>query len=225
MSGSPSAALHATSSTMPAGQSLLLPIRNGRRAASNDGQPRTGRHRSFRELVATHSATSLRKQHREIHALGNSCCYRQPRQMMAISSWPLGRWTYCQLRAKRRAGYTASAMSQVDQQLDCLLQTDRRYHVDGFAFLLAGLETTATRRHGPRRGKGSRHISGRELSLGLRDIALDRWGIRRTRDFGEMVFLLIGAGLLGKQPSDRIEDFDDVYDFAAAFEHCQKRIS
>ena len=127
-------------------------------------------------------------------------------------------------------------MSQVDQQLDCLLQTDRRYHVDGFAFLLAGLETTATRRHGPRRGKGSRHISGQELSLGLRDIALERWGplallvlgrwgIRRTRDFGEMVFLLIGAGLLGKQPSDRIEDFDDVYDFAAAFEHCPKRIS
>ena len=46
---------------------------------------------------------------------------------------------------------------------------------------------------------------------------LGRWGVRTTRDFGEIVFALLGAGLLGKTEEDKIEDFDDLYDFDAAF--------
>ena len=64
--------------------------------------------------------------------------------------------------------------------------------------------------------------------MGLRALALEHWGplaqavlsswnIRETRDFGEMVFLQIRMGLMGKQDSDQIEDFDDVYDFHEAF--------
>jgi uncharacterized repeat protein (TIGR04138 family) len=73
------------------------------------------------------------------------------------------------------------------------------------------------------------HISGQELCYGLRDLAIERWGllapvvlaawgIRSTRDFGRMVFALVDNHLLQKQPDDCIEDFDDVYDFRAAFE-------
>lgn len=75
----------------------------------------------------------------------------------------------------------------------------------------------------------SRHVSGAALCRALRDLAVDkwglmastvlrRWGIRSTRDFGEMVFTLVEADLLQKRHEDRIEDFDDVYDFEATFD-------
>ena len=75
----------------------------------------------------------------------------------------------------------------------------------------------------------NRHVSGRCLCWGLRDYALQRWGalasavlghwnIRRTRDFGEIVFALVDNHYLQKQPRDRIEDFDDVYDFNEALD-------
>jgi uncharacterized repeat protein (TIGR04138 family) len=114
------------------------------------------------------------------------------------------------------------------QTLEDTVRADGRYRPEAFAFLLRGLEFTSAAVHG-RRGKGrARHVSGRELCEGLRELArsswgplaqtvLERWGIRRTRDFGEMVYFLIGLGLLGKQDDDHIEDFDDVYRFDEAF--------
>jgi uncharacterized repeat protein (TIGR04138 family) len=74
-----------------------------------------------------------------------------------------------------------------------------------------------------------RHVSGEELCHGLRELALRRWGllastvlrswnIRCTRDFGLLVFELIRQGRLQKQPGDSIEEFEDVYDFRAAFD-------
>jgi uncharacterized repeat protein (TIGR04138 family) len=114
------------------------------------------------------------------------------------------------------------------QSLEESVRADGRYRPDAFVFLLRGLEYTSAAIHGERRGRRPRHISGRELCEGLRALAssswgplarvvLERWGIRRTRDFGEMVYFLIGLGLLGKQDEDRIEDFDDVYAFDEAF--------
>ncbi len=74
-----------------------------------------------------------------------------------------------------------------------------------------------------------RHISGRELAEGVRDVALDRfgvlartvlehWGIRVTEDVGEVVFTLVEGGVLIKQDEDRIEDFREIYDFQEVFE-------
>lgn len=78
------------------------------------------------------------------------------------------------------------------------------------------------------RQKVNRHVGGQELCWGLRDYALEKWGvmapavlgswgIRRTKDFGRLVFALVDNGLLQKQPEDRIEDFDNVFDFDKAF--------
>ena len=78
------------------------------------------------------------------------------------------------------------------------------------------------------KGSGLRHVTGQELCCALRELARERWGplvrevlrswnIYRTRDFGEMVFFMIELGLMGKQDSDNIADFDDVYDFNEAF--------
>lgn len=72
------------------------------------------------------------------------------------------------------------------------------------------------------------HVSGEELCHGLRDLAMENWGllaqsvlhhwgIRSTKDFGKMVFELVDRGLLAKQPDDSIDDFNDVYDFDSAF--------
>lgn len=79
----------------------------------------------------------------------------------------------------------------------------------------------------------NRHVSGADLCFGLRDYALSRWGlmapavlkswdIRETRDFGRMVFALVDNGVLQKQPEDRIEDFNTVYDFDKAFDEAYK---
>jgi uncharacterized repeat protein (TIGR04138 family) len=74
-----------------------------------------------------------------------------------------------------------------------------------------------------------RHITGAELAEGLASLAkerwgrlagmvLNQWGIRITRDFGEIVYLMIEHGWMTSQETDQIEDFDNVYDFEDVFE-------
>ena len=103
---------------------------------------------------------------------------------------------------------------------------DRRYAPEAYLFLHDGLMRTL--KPVQEKEKKPRQITGAELSAGLREYALDqygplamtvlnRWGLRTTRDFGEIVFLLLEAGLLGKTEEDKIEDFDDLFDFDAAF--------
>ena len=107
-----------------------------------------------------------------------------------------------------------------------LCARDRRYAPEAYLFLHDGLMRTL--KQVQEKEKKPRQISGAELADGLRRHALDqygplamtvlgRWGVRTTRDFGEIVFLLLEAGLLGKTEEDKIEDFDDLYDFDEAF--------
>ena len=107
-----------------------------------------------------------------------------------------------------------------------LCARDRRYAPEAYLFLHEGLMRTL--KSVQEKEKKPRQITGAELSAGLREYALDqygplamtvlnRWGLRTTRDFGEIVFLLLEAGLLGKTEDDKIEDFDDLFDFDAAF--------
>ena len=74
-----------------------------------------------------------------------------------------------------------------------------------------------------------RHVSGQDLARGLRDLAIERygrlakttlnhWGIKTTRDFGEIVYLMIAHKWMSAQPTDTIDDFNDVYDFKTEFE-------
>ena len=73
-----------------------------------------------------------------------------------------------------------------------------------------------------------RHVTGKELLEGIKDLALKRygpmarvvlnsWGIMTTDDFGVIVFNLVDAGVLSKTEEDHIEDFHAVYDFDEAF--------
>jgi len=46
---------------------------------------------------------------------------------------------------------------------------------------------------------------------------LEHWHIRRTDDFGRIVFNLIEAGCMSKTAEDSLEDFRCVFDFGEAF--------
>ena len=43
------------------------------------------------------------------------------------------------------------------------------------------------------------------------------WGVNSTEDFGQIVFMLVDAKLLGKTEEDSIEDFKNSYDFKEIF--------
>lgn len=77
-------------------------------------------------------------------------------------------------------------------------------------------------------GRGERHVSGQQLCLGLRNYALTkygmlartvlcRWSIRKTDDFGRIVFAMIDAGLMRKSDEDSLDDFRGIYEFDEAF--------
>lgn len=117
-------------------------------------------------------------------------------------------------------------MAQVefaDELLWQLQERDPRYHAKGYLVVLSALNHVME--HLPER----RHISGAELAHGLRELAVERfgvmsrtvlehWGLHSTEDVGRIVFALVECGVLVKQEGDRIEDFRDVYDFREVFE-------
>ena len=108
-----------------------------------------------------------------------------------------------------------------------LVRDDPRYPAEAYGFLRQGLDAAVKLYSKPDHGPG-RHVTGQELLEALRQCALREfgpmaatvlrsWGIRRTDDFGEMVFNLVNRGLLGKTDQDRKEDFAGGYDFTEAF--------
>jgi uncharacterized repeat protein (TIGR04138 family) len=105
------------------------------------------------------------------------------------------------------------------------------YPPQAFIFVQEGLRTTCDRLYSIDNdcpADGSRHVTGQELCIGLRDFAvqqygmlaltvLSSWNIRRTEDFGKIVFAMIEAGLLRKTDQDSLSDFTNVYDFPDMF--------
>jgi len=74
------------------------------------------------------------------------------------------------------------------------------------------------------------HISGPELLEGIREFALEEfglmartvfhcWSIHTTEDFGRVVFDLIERGEMSKTDGDQLSDFCDVYDFEEALDN------
>lgn len=113
------------------------------------------------------------------------------------------------------------------------------YPVDAFLFVQRGLDFTVKRIHGEEpeptpydddedEVPQSRHVSGQQLCLGLRDFAkreygllargvLSRWNIQHSEDFGRIVFAMVDGGLMHKTHEDTIDDFIDVFSFDEAF--------
>ena len=110
------------------------------------------------------------------------------------------------------------------QKIEEILAKDPGYKFEAYSFVMAGLHFTVSRL--PK----TRHVTGKELCQGLKDYALEQfgplartvleyWGIRKTGDFGKIVFNLIDAELLKKTEEDSVRDFDNIYDFNAAFQY------
>lgn len=118
--------------------------------------------------------------------------------------------------------------SDLVNRFEAAVRRDGRYPPEAFEFLQRGLELATRQQHGSADGP-PQHVTGQELCQALRELAIElwgpfarevlrRWNIRTTRDFGEMVYLMIEIEMMGRQDSDDIRDFDDVFDFRAAFD-------
>ncbi len=107
--------------------------------------------------------------------------------------------------------------------MDRIRLREPRFDERAYVFVLAALE------YCQQRLDERRHISGRELALACRDLALERfgvmsrlvlehWGVRTSADIGDVVFTLVDLELLMSQPTDTREEFSGVFDFDQAFE-------
>ena len=104
-----------------------------------------------------------------------------------------------------------------------LLKEGNHYKFEAYSFVMAALHYAVSKFKKPR------HVSGAELLEGIRRYALDQfgplartvlnyWGVYTTEDFGKIVFALVDAGILRKEPEDRVEDFSNVYRFEDVFD-------
>lgn len=119
------------------------------------------------------------------------------------------------------------------------LSIGTKYPPEALAFVQRGLDYTVRQMHGDsplpdcddpdyEREVEHRHVTGEQLCWGLRDFAIEqfglmaqsvlrRWHITSCEDFGHIVFAMVDAQLMRKTDNDTIDDFCGVYDFSDAF--------
>lgn len=133
-------------------------------------------------------------------------------------------------------------MSQAQHPLYELLKRDPRFRPEAYEFVREALSfardilnmSGEEEEEQEETSQFERHLTGQQLCEAIRLFALDQfglmaqvvlknWGVSSTGNFGDIVYNLIEIGMMKKSPSDRREDFDDVYDFDHAF-HQQFRI-
>ena len=109
------------------------------------------------------------------------------------------------------------------KSLEEISESDSRYDPKAVRFVYEGLGYTIRKLAAGQPG----HITGQTLCEGLRQLALEKWGllallvldswrVKTTRDFGEIVYLLIRHNWMKAQPTDTIDDFNNVFDFKTA---------
>ena len=119
---------------------------------------------------------------------------------------------------------------QSQKSRDQVIRKDGRYPVEAFEFLQEGMARAVKAVYGekPPATDGNCHVTGKQVCLSIRDLALERWGflarnvllhwnIRASLDFGHMVYLMINAGFMHKTDEDSLEDFRGVFTFEEAF--------
>jgi uncharacterized repeat protein (TIGR04138 family) len=123
----------------------------------------------------------------------------------------------------------ASESDLLDDRIHWIRIRDRRFARNAYYFVLDALDFTMAKLGRDEMTGEERHVGGRELLVGIKELAADqfgpmapvvfeRWGVRATDDFGEIVFNLIDAELLSRRAQDSRLDFADGYDFDSAFE-------
>jgi uncharacterized repeat protein (TIGR04138 family) len=117
-----------------------------------------------------------------------------------------------------------------------LVRKDPRYPFEAYEFAHRALEHTqkmlGRKPHaggpvGAEAPELHHHVSGPELLQGIRDLALQdfglmartvfrMWGIQKTDDFGEIVFNMVEANMMSTTSEDSRADFHAVYDLDEA---------
>jgi uncharacterized repeat protein (TIGR04138 family) len=111
------------------------------------------------------------------------------------------------------------------EDLETIARDDGRYSPQALRFVYEGLSRSKSQK---KSSQTPIHISGQTLCEDLKVLAVEKWGrlamlvlntwgIRTTRDFGEIVFLMIKHKWMSAGPGDSIEDFDSIYDFKVVF--------
>lgn len=122
-------------------------------------------------------------------------------------------------------------MQKIDfeEAVDLCLSRDQRFERAAYRFVRDALDFTLKRlRPEDKEEWIDKHVTGTELSIGIRDFALrefgpmvptvfQEWGIKDCGDFGHIVFNLIAARVFGKTEQDQPEDFAGHYDFHETF--------
>ena len=127
-----------------------------------------------------------------------------------------------------------SPTTTINDRIETLAAANRRYDADAYHFVFHALDFVLDREERVLRDRGEvaspdRHVSALQLLSGLRAYAieqygplarlvLERWGIYRTEDFGEIVFDLVEGRLLNKQDCDQKSDFRNGFNFREAFD-------
>lgn len=114
-----------------------------------------------------------------------------------------------------------------EEALELIRANDPRYDREAYIFVREALDHTQKTIGKDPRGR-IRHVTGQELLAGIRDYAisqfgpmamtvLEDWGVHACQDFGEIVFNMVGIGLLAKTEQDSRADFEGGYEFFDAF--------
>ncbi len=110
------------------------------------------------------------------------------------------------------------------ETIEEIVDKDKRYKPEAYEFVMEALNYTQ------KIFKKLKHVSGKELLKGIRDYGLEKfgymtkmvfndWGVKRTEDFGNIVFNMVNTDLLSKTDKDQLEDFKNVYNFNEAFDY------
>lgn len=113
--------------------------------------------------------------------------------------------------------------NDIERKLSALVGREPRYREEAYRFVAAAVNFTVGRLN------ERRHVSAAELLAGVVDFSrqefgvmrrpvLNFWGIRSGTDVGEIVYLLIGEGILSASPEDRPGDFLINFDLFAEAE-------
>ncbi len=107
--------------------------------------------------------------------------------------------------------------------VDAICADDSRYRAGAYYFVREALDYSVNRL------PEHRHITGAELLEGVTLLAFERfgpmcrtvlnhWGLHDGKDVGEIVFRLIGAGIMSRTEEDSLEDFSGIVRYDDAFE-------
>jgi len=100
------------------------------------------------------------------------------------------------------------------KKLEEIAREDGRFSTGALKFVYEGLGYTAKKAT-----TEPNHVTGQALCEGLKNLSIEKWGrlamlvlntwnIKTTRDFGEIIYLMIKHKWLSVQPTDSIDDFN-----------------